>query len=245
LLNALILFGLTKLFKVQNATYKNSIRILLFFCVAGFLIKVFFIIFRPLISLDFLFIFIEGTTIFFVFHYFLKRYYQSSWKKSLGICITFFVLTIIFSLAIIMPIRHFLVEPLFIEGNSMSPTLEEGDYLLIEKFDRNYQRGDIIAFYSNSKKGIFVRRIVGLPMEMIEITNGNVLISNEILDESKYYNGRTFNNINLKLNADEYFVLRDNRETDLDLLFFDSINRKDIIGKVFFVIRDSEQRFID
>jgi signal peptidase I len=245
LLNALILFGLTKLFKVQNATYKKSIKILLFFCVASFLIEAFFAIFRSLISLDLLFIFIEGIIIFFVFRYFLKKYYQSSWKKSLGVYITFFVLTIIFSLAVITPIRYFLVEPLIVKENLMSPTLAEGDYLLIEKFDHNYQRGDVIAFYSNNKKRIFVRRIVGLPNENIEIINGNVLINNEILDESRYYNGKIFNNVNLKLNANEYFVPRDNIETNLDSQIFSSINKKDIIGKVFFVIRDSEQRFID
>ena len=189
---------------------------------------------EAIVNSSFSLVLIIELAMFLVFHYFFKRYYQNSWKKSLGIYVTFFLLTIIFSLVITIPIRSFLVEPLIMRGNSMSPTLIEGDYLLVEKFDHNYQRGDVVAFYSNSKKGILIRRIVGLSEEKIEIANGNILIDNEILDELKYYNGRVLGDVSLKLNTDEYFVIGDNRETDLDLPVFDLINKKDIIGKVLY-----------
>ncbi len=245
LFSALILFGLSKLFKIENATYKNSIKILLFCGVVNLLISGFLtgLKMEAVINSSFLFILVIGLTTLFVFCYFFKRYYKNGWKKLLAIYFSFSILVIIFSLIALVPIRSFLVEPLSMKGNLMSPTLTEGDYLLIKKFGHNYQRGDIIAFYYNSKKGIFIRRIIGLPMERIEIINGNVLIDNEILNESRYYNGKTLDNVNLKLNADEYFVLRDNREEDL--LVLDLINKEDIIGKIFFVIKDSEQRFMD
>ena len=236
LLSALILFWLSKLFKIKNATYKNSIMILLFCGIVNFLAGgcLWVLNMEAIVNSSFSLVLIIELAMFLVFHYFFKRYYQNSWKKSLGIYVTFFLLTIIFSLVITIPIRSFLVEPLIMRGNSMSPTLIEGDYLLVEKFDHNYQRGDVVAFYSNSKKGILIRRIVGLSEEKIEIANGNILIDNEILDELKYYNGRVLGDVSLKLNTDEYFVIGDNRETDLDLPVFDLINKKDIIGKVLY-----------
>lgn len=201
LVNALILFGLTKLFKIQNATYKNSIKILLFFSVAGFLIEGIFAVFKSLIDLNFLFAIVTGIIIFFIFHYFFKRYYQINWKKSFGIYIGFFVLTIIFSLAVALSIRHFLVEPFYVKGDRMNPTLIENDYLLADKFYNNYQKGDIIIF--NSQTGISIGRIV-----------------------------RFADKVN------EYFVSGDNTDSDLQ------INEKDIIGKVFILIRDSKIEFV-
>lgn len=246
LVSALILFELTKLFKVQGATYKNSIKILLFFGVVSFLIEAFFAIFEPLISLNFLSAIIAGIIIFFVFHYFFKRYYQSSWKKSLGIYITFFVLITILSLAVAMPIRYFLVEPFYVKGDKMNPTLVENDYLLTEKFSDNYQRGDIIAFNCpQNQTKILIRRIIGLPVEKVEIVNGDILIDSEILDESKYFQSETSGNINLKLKTNEYFVLGDNRKTSLDSRIFGPVTKKDITGKVFLMIRDSKLEFVE
>lgn len=209
LVSALILFGLTKLFKVQNATYKNSMKILLFFSIVSILVEQIFIVFKSLIDLNLLFVLIEISITFFVFHYLFKRYYQNIWKKSLCIYITFFILTIIFSLAVIMPTRHFLVEPFYVKGDKMSPTLIENDYLLTDKFNNNYQKGDIIIFNSQDQTEISIGRII------------------EFSDE-----------------ADEYFVSEDNRKADSDSQISETINKKDIIGKVFLIIRDSKVEFV-
>jgi len=207
LVSALILFGLTKLFKIQNATYKNSIKILLFFSVISILVERTFTVFKFLIDLSFLFAIALGIITFFVFHYFLKRYYQSNWKKSLGIYIGFFVLNIIFSLAIIIPIRYFIIEPFYVKGDKMSPTLIENDYLLANKLSNNYQKDDIIIF--NSRTEISIGRIVGLTDE-----------------------------------ANKYLISKDNIKVYSDSQIPEIINEKDIIGKVFLVIRDSKVKFV-
>ena len=207
LVSALILFGLTKLFKIQNATYKNSIKILLFFSVISILAERTFTVFKFLIDLSFLFAIVLGIITFFVFHYFLKRYYQSNWKKSLGIYIGFFILNIIFSLAIIIPIRYFIIEPFYVKGDKMSPTLIENDYLLANKLSNNYQKDDIIIF--NSRTEISIGRIVGLTDE-----------------------------------ANKYLISKDNIKVYSDSQIPEIINEKDIIGKVFLVIRDSKVKFV-
>lgn len=234
LFSSLILLGLTKLFKLQNATYKKTIKILLFFSVISFLINAIFEIFK--LNFNFLFFCIYGIIIFFVFHYFFKKYYQTSWKKSLIIYIAFCVITFI----AIIPFRYFLIEPFYVKGVSMNPTLIEKDYLLVEKFSNNYKRNDIIIFKhsENNKTKFLIKRIIGLPNEKIEIINNNILINNKIFQEPNYSQGIIYEKIDLKLNYDQYFVLGDNRDENINLYNNYLTNKQNIIGKVFLKVKN-------
>lgn len=237
-LSALILLGLTKLFKVQDTTYRNSIKILLFFGIVSFLIELFFSIFKPLVDLNFLFIFIEGIIIFFVFHYFFKRYYQNGWKKSLGIYIGFSIISIILALIIIIPIRAHITEPFIVSSKSMSPTYDEGDYLLINKLSNKFDRYDIIVAYNPKKQNQFIiKRIVGLPSEKVEIKNGDVFINGKVLNEG-HVTKKTTGDIVVILDNNQYFVLGDNRDENSDSRFFGPISINNIKGKVFYKIFD-------
>ncbi len=227
--SSLILFGLIKLFKLQNATYKKTIKILLFFSIISILINAFFEILQ--LNFNSMLFCIYGIIIFLIFHYFFKKYYQISWKKSLIIYIAFCIVILV----AIIPFRYFLIEPFIIRGNSMNPTLIEEDYLLIEKFSNNYKRNDIIIFkhLENNKIKFLIKRIIGLPNEKIEIINNNILINDKILQELNHSQGIIYEKINLKLDNNEYFVLGDNREKDLNLHSDYLVNKQNIIGKVF------------
>ena len=74
---------------------------------------------------------------------------------------------VVISLAIILPIRYYLVQPFFVKGASMEPNFEDGDYLLIDEITYRFSeplRGDVIVFrYPEDRSQFFIKRIVGLP----------------------------------------------------------------------------------
>ena len=236
LINALILLGLTKLFKIQNATYKNSIKILLFLSIIIILAEQIFVVFKSLIGLDFLFILVEILITFFVFYYFFKKYYQSSLKKSLGIYLSFSVISLVSTLIIIIPIRAHIAEPFVVSGKSMSPTYNNGDYLLIDKLSNKFNRSDVVVAHNPKERNKFmIKRIIGLPNEKVEIRNGAIFINGEILNED-YIINKTDGNIAITLDGNQYFVLSDNRGEDSDSRSFGPVSVDDIEGEIFYKI---------
>ncbi|MFA5000060.1 MAG: signal peptidase I [Patescibacteria group bacterium] len=225
-----LLVLITRLFKIKDFHYKRALIILAVSVIIGAIVGIIF----NFINLNFLSDFIAGIIIFFVFHYFYKKYYQVSWKKSLGIYVVFGALGFIISLIIILPIRFFIVSPFFVQGENMSPTYNAGDYLLIDKLSKNYSHGDIIVFRYEKQPGtFFIQRIIGLPGEKIDIQNGKILINGQILEEN-YYNGETNGDISITLGQNEYFVLGDNREQSRDSRSFGPVMKTDIEGEVFY-----------
>ncbi|GAG42405.1 unnamed protein product, partial [marine sediment metagenome] len=133
--------------------------------------------------------------------------------------------------------------PFFVQGVSMQPNFEDGDYLIIDETTyrfREPQRGEVIVFkYPKNPSQRYIKRIIGLPEETIEIQDGEVIISNgkehQILDESEYISSdsATIGNIRVSLAEDEYFVLGDNRTFSSDSRRWGSLPRDNIIGRVF------------
>src|SRR3989338_5283921 len=82
---------------------------------------------------------------------------------------------IIISLAIIIPIRYYLVQPFFVKGASMEENFHDGDYLLIDEISYRLEvprRGDVIVFrYPENQTQFYIKRIIGLPGETVEIKN--------------------------------------------------------------------------
>jgi signal peptidase I len=148
---------------------------------------------------------------------------------------------VVVALLIVLPIRYFLFQPFLVKGQSMEPNFGNGDYLIIDQLSyrlREPQRGEVVVFkYPNIPSQRYIKRIVGLPGETVEIKEGKVIISGVALDESTYLAGfvytdeREFNLITL---ADsEYFVLGDNRAASSDSRIWGSLPREDIIGRAF------------
>ena len=152
---------------------------------------------------------------------------------------------VIISLAIIIPIRYFLIQPFFVKGASMDPNFYDGDYLIIDEISYRFsepQRGDIIIFrYPLDPSQFFIKRIIGLPGETIEIKEGKIFIYSEktldkrvVLDESEYLkDAYTPGNLEISLREDEYFVLGDNRNASSDSRKWGGVNRRYITGRAW------------
>ena len=151
---------------------------------------------------------------------------------------------IIISLAIIIPVRYFLIQPFFVRGASMEPSFEDSDYLVIDeisyRFD-NPKRGEVIVFHPpHALSQFFLKRIIGLPGEEVFIKDGGVIIKNKefldgkILDESSYLEPGllTSGNLDVKLGVNEYFVMGDNRLHSSDSRSWGPVSRDLFIGRV-------------
>ena len=151
---------------------------------------------------------------------------------------------VIISLAIILPIRYYLVQPFFVKGASMEPSFEDGDYLLVDEISYRFCepiRGDVIIFrYPEDRSQFFIKRIVGLPGETVEIKNNKVIIysssdSEDVVLNEEYLDPiqKTLGNMLLRLEGGEYFVLGDNRLASSDSRSWGPVDRTLVTGKAF------------
>ncbi len=150
---------------------------------------------------------------------------------------------VIIALIIVIPIRYFLFQPFFVRGQSMEPNFQDGDYLIIDELSYRFseiKRGDVVVFkYPNNPSQRYIKRIIGLPGELVEVKSGSVMVYSEegkqVLDEGEYlsYNTKTPGQARIFLNENEYFVLGDNRGLSSDSRSWGSLDKKYIIGKVF------------
>lgn len=149
---------------------------------------------------------------------------------------------VLISSAIIVPIRYFLVQPFYVKGASMEPNFYDHEYLIVDELSlrlRDPVRGEIVVFkYPRDPSQYFIKRVVALPSETIEITGGNVMIYNtshpngQVLEEA-YLGEITTGKTRVTLGADEYYVLGDNRDSSLDSRSFGFVSRGNIIGRVW------------
>lgn len=150
--------------------------------------------------------------------------------------------TIALIVLIVLPIRHFIFEPFIIKGESMLPNFHSGDYLISEKFSlffKNPERFDVIIFKSPVHDDYYIKRIIGLPGETVEIKEGKIIIYNSqnpngfVLQESYQTIPLSYNeNFKITLGKDEYFVLGDNRQASFDSRKWGALKRENIKGKV-------------
>jgi len=149
---------------------------------------------------------------------------------------------VVIALVIVVPIRYFVFQPFFVRGQSMEPNFEDGNYLIVDELSlrfRDVQRGEVVVFkYPNNPSQRYIKRIIGLPGETIEIKDGKVEVFNQgggrILDESEYLSPeiQTPGDIRITLAENEYFVLGDNRYASSDSRHWGPLPREDIIGRV-------------
>ena len=135
-------------------------------------------------------------------------------------------------------------------GDSMEPVLENGNVVLINRiiYDaKNPKRGDIIAFKPNGNENshYYIKRIIALPGERIQIQEGSILINGEVLEESYTTTELAEAGIageEIKLGQDEYFVLGDNRMSSEDSrnANIGIVRREYIEGKIWFILTPFE-----
>ena len=141
---------------------------------------------------------------------------------------------------IVLPIRIFIFQPFLVQGASMAPHFETGDYLIVDELTfrfRDPKRGEVIIFkYPLNPSQKFIKRVIGLPGETIEIKKGSVFVNGKILREDYLNNVSTFPDLKITLKNDEYFVLGDNRNSSLDSRIFGPLKRDLIIGRAIFKV---------
>lgn len=149
---------------------------------------------------------------------------------------------IVTSLAIALVITHF-IRPTLVQGSSMYPTLEEKDYLIINRVAYNKklpEKEDIIVFKTellqdNGKKKDLVKRVIGLPGDHIKISDNSVYLNGDLLNE-EYLSSSvvTEGNIDITIPDDYIFVMGDNRQHSMDSRDPDVglVKIEDIMGKV-------------
>lgn len=146
----------------------------------------------------------------------------------------------IIAVCIIYPFRKFVAEPYIVSGASMSPTFETGHYLIIDKISYRFtppQRDDVIVMkYPKDTSRDFIKRIIGLPNETVDIRNGAVYIINTehpegMLLSEDFITLTQKENLTRRLGPNEYFVMGDNRAGSFDSRSWGPLPKEDIIGK--------------
>lgn len=165
---------------------------------------------------------------------------ENFWKKSRENLI---ILAIALGLSIL--IRTLIAEPRFIPSDSMFPTLEIGDRLVVEKVSYNFRpplQGDIIVFnppeqlqtLGYAADQAFIKRVIGQPGQRVEVKNGWVYIDNQPLYENYVAEPPNYKLDPQQIPENFYFVMGDNRNDSNDSHVWGFLPKKNIIGRAVF-----------
>lgn len=163
---------------------------------------------------------------------------EFSWKREIISTVLYLVLVVSLTFLFV----YFVAQRTHVNGESMRPTLEDGDNLIVDKLSYRFsepERFDIIVFpYQYQEKTYYIKRIIGMPGETVQVIEGMIYINGELLEETygkeiMYYAGAASEP--LTLGEDEYFVLGDNRNNSSDSRdpSVGNIQKDQIIGKAF------------
>lgn len=144
------------------------------------------------------------------------------------------------ALGLVIVIMIFLYQPVKVEGTSMNPLLSDQERIFINKFVYRFEpieRGDVVVFwYPLDRSKSFIKRVVGLPGETLEIRSGHVYVDGRELHDqfvpSGYLDGSNYGP--LRITTGEYFVMGDHRDSSNDSRVFGPVPRPYIYGKAVF-----------
>ena len=167
--------------------------------------------------------------------------------------------SIIIAVVLALFIRAFFIQAFKIPSGSMKPTLQEGDKIMVNKLLygpnipfthyripglREPKRGDIVVFkYPEDRKKDFIKRLIAVGGETVEVSNGNILINNERLASPPellriYYYNRGHYGVDgnvVKVPENCYFVLGDNSDSSRDSRYWGFVPKDDIVGRAMFI----------
>jgi signal peptidase I len=142
----------------------------------------------------------------------------------------------------------FVIQPVRVEGQSMMPKLHDQDRIFVNKFiyplrewlgdETPIKRGDIVVLlYPNDPSKSYIKRVVGLPGERVEVVDGKLYVNDELIDEpylDREYLSRDSTPTPVDINAHHYFVMGDNRNNSSDSRSWGLVPEKYIYGKAIF-----------
>ncbi|HEY9675846.1 MAG TPA: signal peptidase I [Waterburya sp.] len=150
------------------------------------------------------------------------------------------VKTIGLSIFLAIGIRSFVAEARYIPSGSMLPTLQINDRLIVDKISYDFQnpkRGDIVVFSPTETlkqqnfKDAFIKRVIGLPGDKVEVKEGRVYINNQPIQEKYIEDQPNYRFGPVTVPDNEYLVLGDNRNNSYDSHYWGFVPRKNIIGR--------------
>lgn len=152
-----------------------------------------------------------------------------SWTRDLAV-----------ALGLALVIIIFLYQPVKVEGTSMAPLLSDQERIFINKFVYRFEpieRGDVVVFwYPLDRSKSFIKRVVGLPGETVELRAGRLYVNTKELREpyvpANYLDGSSYGPAMVP--ADSFFVMGDHRDSSNDSRVFGPVERKHIYGKAVF-----------
>ena len=146
------------------------------------------------------------------------------------------------ALVIVLPIRMFIAQPFIVSGESMVPTFQDGQYLIVDEISyilNGAHRGDVVVFkYPNDTKRYFIKRVIGMPDEKIIINDGKIKIINKenpdgFFLEEPYIN-EAFPTTGEYITGDnEYFVMGDNRNHSADSRSWGILPKNLMVGRAY------------
>ncbi len=149
------------------------------------------------------------------------------------------------ALAIALIVRFFVAEPRYIPSPSMMPTLAVGDRLLVEKISYHLQppsRGDIVVFepppqlqeYGYSARQAFIKRVIGLPGDTVQVSQGKVFLNGQPLTERYILEAPEYEMPPVQVPAGSLFMMGDNRNDSNDSHVWGFLPMKNAIGRAAF-----------
>ncbi len=143
-------------------------------------------------------------------------------------------------LGLILVVVIFLFQPVKVEGTSMAPLLTDQERIFINKFVYRFEpieRGDVVVFwYPLDRSKSFIKRVIGLPGETIEIRSGKLYVNAKELGEpyvpAMYLDGSNYGPVQIPVG--NYFVMGDHRDSSNDSRVFGPVGRPYIYGKAVF-----------
>jgi signal peptidase I len=161
---------------------------------------------------------------------------SSSFHRELRMWVRDLLLMICFAVVIIV----FLYQPVKVEGTSMAPLISDQERIFINKLVYKFEpisRGDVVVFwYPNDRTKSFIKRVVGLPGETVEIRQGRVLVNQKPLDEPYILPAYldSYNYPAFRVPQHQYFVMGDHRDSSNDSRMFGPVPSEYIYGKAVF-----------
>lgn len=120
-----------------------------------------------------------------------------------------------------------------VRGHSMEPTLCENSLGVVLKHGYSLQRGDFAVLRLNSGE-LLVKRVIGLPGDHVVIDTDVTIVNDDVIDESYvFYQDEEYNNVDVTVGDDQYFLLGDNRNNSLDSRYFGAVDSDQLIGEYF------------
>lgn len=147
---------------------------------------------------------------------------------------------VVIAAVIVLPVRLFVAQPFIVSGESMSPTFENGEYLIVDELTYRLdtpKRGDVVIFrYPRNPSEFFIKRIIGLPGETVTISGGTVSVTDSsgatvLLDEPYVKNIGNGRDSIYEVDQNSYFVMGDNRPESSDSRVWGLMPRENLIGR--------------